>query len=310
MVKCHRKHKFPINLISLDSDILACILEALGLHGINLRQTCKTFAHLRLPEGAALALKVLQVGPSIPLVMHVPRRTTRACTFAKWDYFAYRASLIWRLEWALALKDIDSTPIQVLIDAYGAIPPGETSVFGAVWVGEQAVLRQAKETKKACEYVDAKDDGFRVKGSDYTSHARIALYKAIEARVWDIIWGDDLKRPMCEGEIVAVMKRIFKCTPVRNDKCFHFTSRGFLKYTPLLLAAEKHNLPLVKYLMGRCDTDTNACSAGGNNAYAICEHALRRLGLPEGEVSNSTVLSHLKTKCGCYQRVYREEGRG
>jgi len=160
---------------------------------------------------------------------------------------------------------------------------------------------------KVC--IRAKDDGFQVKGSALTSHARIALFKAIEARLWEIIWGLDIKRPMSEEEIVVVMKRIFKCTPVRNDKCFHFTSRGFLKYTPLLLAAEKHNLPLVKYLMRRSDTDTNACSAGGNNSFAICEHALRRRGLSEDEVANSTVLHYLKTECGCHARVYRQEGR-
>ena len=115
---------------------------------------------------------------------------------------------------------------------------------------------------------------------------------------------------MSEEEIVEVMKRIFKYTPVCNDRCFHFTSRGFLKYTPVLLAAEKHNLPLVQYLMNRKDTDTNACSAGNNNAYAVCEHALRRRGLSEDEIANSTVLHHLKTKCGVFARVYREEGRG
>ena len=301
MVKCHRSHKFSVNLFSLDPDILACILEALGLHGINLRQTCKTFAHLRLSEGVALALKVLQVGPSIPLAMHVPRRTTRACTFAKWDYFAYRASLVWRQEWALALKDIDVAPIQVLIDAFGAIPHGKTSVFGALWVGD--VWARDKARIRA-------NDVFRVQGSDYTSHARIALFKAIEARVWDLIWGLDIKRPMSEEEIVEVMKRIFKYTPVCNNRCFHFTNRGFLKYTPVLLAAEKHNFSLVQYLMNRKDTDTNACSAGNNNAYAVCKHALRRRGLSEDEIAKSTVLHHLKTKCGVFARAYREEGRG
>lgn len=301
MGKCSRNHKFSVALSSLGPDILSCILAALGLDGVILRQTCKTLADMRLPAGVELALKVLQVGPSVPLAMHVPRRTARACTFAKWDYFAYRASLVWRLEWALALKDIDAAPIQVLVDAFRAIPHGETSVFGALWVGD--VWPQ----DKAC--IRAKD-AFRVQGSDYTSHARIALFKAIEARVWDLIWGHDIKRPMSEEEIVEVMKRIFKYTPVCNDRCFHFTSRGFLKYTPVLLAAEKHNLPLVQYLMNRKDTDTNACSAGNNNAYAVCKHALRRRGLSEDEIANSTVLHHLKTKCGVFARVYREEGRG
>jgi len=285
---CRRNHNLEIApIFFLNSDIIACILEFLGLHATNLRQTCKTFVNLRLPEGVALALKILQVGPSIPLALHAPRRTTHACTLDVWDYYKYHASLVWRLEWALALKDIDVAPIHVLIDAFLATPPGESSVFGNVWVGKfyKPPMNDVKMTSK---FVD------RVQGSDLTSHARIALFKAIEARVWDLIWGSDLKRPMSEEEVVEVMKRIFKYTPVTNDRCFHHTGRGFLKYTPLLLAAEKHNLPLVKYLMRRRDTDTLTQSINGKNAHEICSLSLKRRGFYEDEIANSIVLQQLK----------------
>jgi hypothetical protein len=139
---------------------------------------------------------------------------------------------------------------------------------------------------------------------------RVALFKAIEARMWDLIWGEDLERQMSQEEVVVVVKRILSTTPVRNDRCFHFTNKGWLKYTPFLLAAEKHNLPLVKYLAKRPDTDLRATSRGGNNAYAICKHAMMRNRRSDRDIANSKVLHYLHTECWCNQRPYRWEGRG
>ena len=82
MGKCHRSRSRSVSLVSLGPDELECIVEALGLHAVVLRQTCKAFADLHLPPGVALALKVLQAGPSVPLHMHMVRRTTRACTLS------------------------------------------------------------------------------------------------------------------------------------------------------------------------------------------------------------------------------------
>ena len=51
MGKCHRNRNFSICLTSLDPDILECTFEALGLHGVNLRQTCKVLSQMRLSGG-------------------------------------------------------------------------------------------------------------------------------------------------------------------------------------------------------------------------------------------------------------------
>lgn len=319
MPKCHRTHDLSVPLLSVGPDILSCILNALGLHGVNLRATCKELAALPLPSGVALALKVLQAGPSLPIAKHAPRRTTLVCTHNKWDYFTYRSSLVWRLEWALVLKHVDLAPIHVLLDAYDAIPPDkDTNLVGPQWIGTDEITQAYQSWYLRLPDHGLDDHGFddvgyaspfRVRGSFYTSHVRLALFKAIEARMWELIWGEDLERTMHEEEVVDVVRRIFNTTPVRNGRCFFFTNKGWLKYTPFLLAAERHNLPLVRYLAGRGDTDTGDRSTMGNNAYAICKNSLRYCQLPELEIANSPVLAYLTNECRLAKEVYREEGR-
>ena len=316
MAKRNRKDTSFPSLVSLPPDLLDCIFRELGLHGINLRATCQQLATTKLAPGVELALKVLQAGPSIPLKNHAQRRTTRACALVEWNYFSYRSTLVWRLEWALALKTIDHAPIHALLDAFDLVPSGRHNFFGSIWIGghhlESKTPRYLSYEVRECEsYPECLycSEDFRIRGTNYTSHVKVALFKAIEARMWDLIWGEDLDRPMSAEEVVSVVRRILDTTPVRNDRCFHFTNKGWLKYTPFLLAAERHNLPLVEYLSERGDTDTTACSAGGNNAYAICRHALERRRASAQAIAESKVLQHLAQKCWCHFRPYKAEGR-
>lgn len=309
-----KSHRNLTPLLLLPADLLGWLFELLGLHGLNLRATCRHLSQHPLSEGVALAHKVIKVGPSIPLRMHVPRRTTRGVAHSRWDYFGYRASLVWRTEWALALKDIDAAPIRALLDAHAAFPPDDKYLVRDGWIGATEVQRwymSVGERAREESEVPARGRGspFRVRPTLHTAHARLALFKAVEARLWDVIRGVDLERPMSEQETVAVVKRILTRTPVDNDQCFFFTFQGWLRYTPLLLAAERHNLPLVKYLARRADTDLRATSRGGNNAYAICKNAMWRNGKSEHEIAASPVLHYLRSECWCYEQPYRCEGR-
>ena len=154
---------------------------------------------------------------------------------------------------------------------------------------------------------DGSDASFCVEGSDYTSHARLALYKAIEARVWDVCMGTDLNCPLSSDEVVRTMRRIFDAGRVRNGRCFHFTTKGWLKYTPFLLAAHTLNYPLLCYLAKRPDTDTALCTASGNSALALAKRAISQLDQPEAERTNAHVVKFLED-LGLEDKDYVPEG--
>ena len=299
-------------------DVLETIIGHLGLDAVSLRQTSKTFAQMALPSGVSLALKALQVGPSIPISFHVLRRTTRACTLVKWDYFSYRATLHWRMEWARLMTFLKRAPINTLIDAFEAIPSGENNFFGTIFLGNvpdnRVVLKRDDSvhavSKPSKPRVDDDSRSSAIEGSDYTSHVLLALHKAIEERLWDVCQSTDLGQPMDPDEVVPTVHRILTITLLRNNQCFFFTDQGWLKYTLFLLAAESHNYELVLYLAQRADTNQGACSAGGNNARALCTHALSRLGWTDQEMAKSPVLRFLTEKCKLPTRPYIEEGRG
>tara|TARA_X000001036_G_scaffold242246_1_gene226004 strand:+ start:1622 stop:2629 length:1008 start_codon:yes stop_codon:yes gene_type:complete len=312
-------HSFDLTLLPVD--VLETIVRHLGLHALPLRVTSRYFAEVALPPGVALALTTLRVGPSMPTKMHALRRTTRACTLVQWDYFTYRASLHWRLEWAQMMPFFEKAPINVLIDAFKATPVGAASFFGTIHLGNiktaaylRAFAKLDAERAKRIEqwqadqgYGDEEGPGFRVEGSDYTSHARLALYKAIEARVWDVCMGTDLKCPLSSDEVVHTMRRVFDAGRVRNGRCFHFTTKGWLKYTPFLLAAHALNLPLLRYLAARSDTDLCDRSAAGNNAHTIAKHTLQLRGCTDAEMDRSPVLQFLK-RLGLKEEAYVVEG--
>ena len=310
-------------LHKINPDVLGIVTEHLELHAVNLRQTCKGFKDLALAPGAQLALVGLQTGPSVPLDFHVMRRTTRACTLASWDYFSYRANIKWQMEWALYREAFNRASIDHLIDAFVAIPEGKWKFFGSLYLGHHGKLRargpdgfgdvndEDDEDDEDHEDHEEREPSLTsvVKGSNFTSHLRLVLFKAIEERFWDVCVGKDLEKPMHPEDVVPTVKRIFNVVGVDNDRCFHFTTRGWLKYTPFLLAAESHSLELVRYLARRNDTYVAACSAGGNNAYTLCKQAMRRRRATEAEIAKSPVLAFLKNKCSILPRSYVVEGR-
>tara|TARA_B100000902_G_scaffold287123_1_gene273277 strand:- start:702 stop:1883 length:1182 start_codon:yes stop_codon:yes gene_type:complete len=310
-------------LHAANGDVFELIMRHLGLHAIQLRQTCKAFRHAMLAPGAAIAHVGLQVGPSIPFHLHVPRRTIRACAFASWNYFSYKANLQWHMEWAHYRKTLDLSPINDLVDAFECLPEGKDCFFGPVWLGKAYIVPSTSTLKcinnELDDYdsddsdteTDLDDGGLTtcLHGSDYTSHVRLALYKAIEERMWDVCNGKDLGVPMDPCTVVPIVKRMLGVVGVSNDRCFHFTNKGWLKYTPFLLAAEAHNEELVRYLAKRSDTYLGACSTNGNNAYAICKQAMRRRGASKQEINKSRVLAFLETDCNLSMRSYIEEGR-
>lgn len=328
--KLEHVHKKPLKAIrarqvsaleglhAANADVFELIVRHLGLHAIQLRLACSTFKHVRLAPGAAVAHVGLQVGPSIPFHLHVPRRTIRACAFAGWNYFSYRANLQWHMEWAHYRKTLVLTPINDLIDAFSCLPEGDDRFFGPVWLGK--VYFETSTSHLKCIDNDSDDSDADtnlecgetttcLSSSDYKSHIRLALYKAIEERMWDVCNGKDLGVPLPEKVIVPTVQRMLDVVGVSNERCFHFTNKGWLKYTPFLLAAEAHNEALVRFLASRSDTYVGVCSAKGNNAHAICKHAMRRRRATEEEIAQSPVLKFLSTRCNLPVRSYVEEGR-
>ena len=302
-----------------NADVFELIVRHLGLHGIQLRQTCKAFRYAMLAPGAAIAHVGLQVGPSIPFHLHVPRRTIRACAFASWNYFSYKANLQWHMEWAHYRKTLDLSPINDLVDAFECLPEGKDCFFGPVWLGKAYIVPSTTNLKCINDNLDYDSDlegevdygkmTTCLYGSDYTSHLRLALYKAVEERMWDVCNGKDLGVPMDPDTIVPTVKRMLDVVGVSNERCFHFTDKGWLKYTPFLLAAEAHNEELVRYLASRSDTYVGVCSAKGNNAHAICKQAMRRRRVAKEKIEQSRVLAFLRTDCSLSVRSYIEEGR-
>lgn len=308
-----------LELLESNADVIDVIVAHLGLHAVNLRQTCTQFSRLDLSPGAAVALAGLQIGPSIPCSMHCLRRTTAACTYTKWDYFSYCANQQWRMEWAHYRKTVECAPIAHLIDAFESLPklPKHDNFFGKVWLGNPTENKLFNP--KQCSDDDDDDDACdgivhnrrttSLKASQYKEHLRLALFKVIEERLWYVCLGKDLGEPMNPDDIVPTVKRILNVVKVDNDRCFHFTSKGWLKYTPFLLAAEYQNLQLVRYLARRSDTILSACSAGGNNAYAICKNAMRRSLCSATQIEQSPLLAFLKDECGLSAWPYIAEGR-
>ena len=322
--KQRKNERAPLlELFESSVDVFDVIVAHLGLHAVNLRQTCTQFSLLDLSPGVAVALAGLQIGPSIPCSMHCLRRTTAACTYTKWDYFSYCANLQWRMEWAHYRKTVECTPIAHLIDAFESLPklPKHDNFFGKVWLGNptENKLCNPKQCSDDDDDDDDDDDACDgivhnrrttvLKASQYKEHLRLALFKVIEERLWYVCLGKDLGEPMKPDEIVPTVKRILDVVKVDNDRCFHFTSKGWLKYTPFLLAAEYQNLQLVRYLARRADTILGACSAGGNNAYAICKNAMRRGLCSATQIEHSPLLAFLKDECGLSTRPYIAEGR-
>lgn len=250
--------------------VMQLIMGALGLDGATMRQVCKEFANLKLEHGVALALKALQVGPSVSTTLQALRYTTTSASSLKWNPSLYFHSLKWKVDWAQLLTHTNGVDIDTLIDAYQAIPKGGANFFGKKFLGNP----------KPHKFKSAAD-----RKETYASHVKLALYKVVEERIWDVFNGFDLTRKLNDHQITNTVVRILEEVGIPNDESFFFTKNGWLKYTPFLLAAKANNLELLQYLNTRRDTDICICSAGGNNARAICKQSSMEKGVCSGALA-------------------------
>jgi len=157
-------------------------------------------------------------------------------------------------------------------------------------------------------------------GSKHTRAVRAVLHKCIEARLWDVIGGHDVIRsdpvtekrvPMSNEQVLHTVKRMFdKAVKVHNGPTsFFYTPYGWLGFTPFLLAAERQNLPLVKYLHETFPESitVGSRSQAGNNAYALSEAYLRQyMRRTPREMRDSAMLAYLR-KCVRSQGRKRDE---
>ena len=144
---------------------------------------------------------------------------------------------------------------------------------------------------------------------DHTTAIRAVLHKCIEERLWDVICGYDVTKsdpyaspthtPMDNEQVLHTVKRMFgKDVKVHNGpSSFFYTPYGWLGFTPFLLAAERQNLPLVKYLRETYPPSITAesKSQAGNNAYALSEaYLLWQLRRTPEEMEGSEMLAYLR----------------
>ena len=148
-------------------------------------------------------------------------------------------------------------------------------------------------------------------GSAHTRAVRSVLHKCIEARMWPVISGHDVVRvdeeiymkvPMSKESVLETVKRMLDkdaCGVHNGPTSFFYTEYGWLGFTPFLLAAERQNLPLVKYLCETFDekVTTKSVSQAGNNAYALCRGYLKeQLRRTPEEMEQSHILQYLRDR--------------
>ena len=157
------------------------------------------------------------------------------------------------------------------------------------------------------------------KGSEHARDVRAVLHKCIEERLWDVICGrdvvkpsptTDVRLPMSDERVLHTVKRMFHPdVNVHNGpSSFFYTRYGWLGFTPFLLAAERQNLPLVKYLYETChkSVTVESKSQAGNNAYALSRAYLKEMRSTPKDLEASRMLAYL-TQLGVPDRAKRDE---
>jgi hypothetical protein len=243
-----------------------------------LRQTCWALSKVALPEDQELALKFQRTKPSLPLKYHQCRRGAgvELCITRYWSSETLCASRRWRVEWALLANLTDAVPIRELLDAYYQMPTYANALTGSNLLRKRYVRN------------------------------------AIQDRMWDVCCGKDhyrdaygrcITRDLSHEEVTDIVASMLHGVGLwYGTSAFYHTEHGGLGYTVFLLAAEQHNLPLVKYMhefWGDANT-IHSRTRDGNNAYALCKEHLVRMGHSEEQVRESRVLKYL-VECGVEQ---------
>ena len=217
-----------------------------------------------------LALAALHTPPDIPVERHRPHRPMNfapACKHHKWTREIYRNSRRWRVEWASLVELLEMAHTELLIDAY---------------------LLVEKEWKKSYR----NGDGVGEQKTQVARRIVRVMRWVLQDRMWHLCCGKDVYRKesgkevivdMCHEDATELVMRLLEQVHLWNGpNSFFYTRYGWLKFTPFLLAAERQNFPLVRYLyMHWPNSKTiDSTSQAGNNAYAVQRLAGEGVGSP------------------------------
>lgn len=315
-------HKAYHPFESLPPDMLDAIVELLGVDVLVLRQVCWTFSKLRLSPAMELALTSLRARTSLPTKFHVHRTPAALCYTREWSQATHGESFAWRRQWATLVRDLDQAPIKLLIDAHNLLPPAIVHNGPAEYHG---YLRHQDHLKEAApplgdnelddrwhrltpseKQVWMHPDAARyLMGNRHVLDIREQMSAAIEDRMWEVCCGEDRYKTgngrwviaaMSREEAACTVKRMLEEVGLHNGStAFWHTRFGYLGMTPFLLAAERHNLPLVRYLFKRHSSHltVRARSRFGNNSYALCKAHMLRKGHSHEQIEESEVLRYL-----------------
>jgi len=302
--------------------MLGVIVELLGLDVLILRQVCWNFSTLRLSPAMELALKSLRARTSLPQKFHVHRKPAALCYTREWSQATYDESCAWRRQWATLVRHLDQAPIKVLIDAHNLMPTAIVHNGPAVYHGYLRLARYLKETTSPLgdNELDDRWFGLTPSGREAWMHPDAARYlrgtrhaldireqmsAAIEDRMWAVCCGENryttasgrwVTSAMSREETACTVKRILEEVGLHNGSTAFFHTRiGYKGMTPFLLAAQRHNLPLVRYLFKRHSSHltVRARSRFGNNSYALCKAHMFRKGHSDEQIDESEVLRYL-----------------
>ena len=283
----------PLTFEALPKDLLEVVTEKLGMGVYTLRMVSKGLFGLEVPPAAKLACVALKAWPNVPNKLHTSwrppitdGRSGRIPGYKEtvWKELTYRESREWRTCWASLVLELDRAPVGVLLDAYAL-----------VWTENQAAYRAFKRRythsgAKICEH--------------YHAVRRVVKY-VLQDRMWPICSGKDVYndeqgrpvvRPVSHLAVRDTMVRMIEEAHLWwDDSAFFYTKYGWLGFTPFMLAAERHNLPLVEYLYKTLPNEVtiDATSQAGNNAYTLCKAWLERKHVSPKQIEQSMVLQFL-----------------
>ena len=269
----------------LSTDVLNLIDARLGLDAARLRCASKSMASMPLPPALALAQAVMVTKPDVqPMTYTKMRRHPREIAWAgkHWSFGSLARSRRWRAEWATLARKLESAPVNQLMDLRETLWSARTKRWGLV------------DRKIA------------------------ALDNVLDERLWAACCGKDIRTnadgkkvvtALSEHASTRVVQRMFQDLGMYNGPTsFFHTKYGWLQFTPFLLAAERQNLPLVKYLYDFFPNavTVDATSQAGNNAYALCKAWLERTKHTPKMIEESELLRYL-SETGMSQRPHVDE---
>ncbi len=269
----------------LGLDMLNVIDSQLGMDAFALRRVSKSLAKMPVPSSLALAHDVLRTEPNAVIPLHTKgRRHPRFLSWAgkRWTPRSYARSNRWRSEWATLAQKLDGAPVDQLMDAHETL-----------WSVREGPLGPT----------DRKID---------------ALAQVLDYRLWMACCRKDVRKnaageiittTMSDHESTRTVQRMFRDLGMYNGATsFFHTKYGWLEFTPFLLAAERSNLALAKWLYKTFDPKTTilAVSQAGNNAHALCEAALMRTYHTPEQINDSEMLRWLR-EVGVVPHTPRDE---